>query len=204
MTKKLHVVSPNAKILRAKCIALSPRELRLNETQEIIEEMMDFVYGTNNKGPERDRSHSMTVGLSANQVNLNRCISIVDMAVGRKNISDIQVLINPEIIWKSNTMVEHIEGCVNLENIWGPVMRSRKIKVKALDRNGNELLLTLQGWPAILLQHEVDHLNGILFIDRLADPKKAFHVEADDYAAYRKDKKNWKKFIDVSQYVRKI
>lgn len=200
---KLHVLKPEDPLLRKKCLPLTRRELRLNKTQELIEELLDFVYGTNNKGPARNSTHSMTVGLSANQVGSLKAISVVDLAIGRKNLSDIHVLINPQIIWQSKTMVEHVEGCVNLPHIWGSVKRSNKIKVTALDRSGNKLLLTLQGWPAILLQHEIGHLNGELFIDKLSDPQKAHHVEDEDYANYRKTKKSWRKFIDVTHLVKR-
>jgi peptide deformylase len=143
----------------------------------------------------------MTVGLSANQVGIKKRISIVDLAIGRKGYSDLYVLINPEITWFSKTMVENCEGCVNLPTIWGYVKRSKKIKVRALDRSGNELELTLNGWSAILLQHEIDHLNGKLFIDKLDDPKKAHLVEKDDYQKYKTQKKLWKKYIDVSDLI---
>lgn len=204
MKNLLVPVSPDAKILRKHCAPISKKELRAGKTQDTIERMLDFVYGTNNKGQDRDRTHSMTVGLSANQVGIGQCISIVDMAIGRKYMSDIQVLINPTIVWQSKTQTSRVEGCVNLQYIWGEVNRSQKIKVHAWDRSGNEMLLTLTGWPAVLLQHEIDHLQGILFIDRLTDPTKALHVQKDDYAEYKRDKKKWKKYIDVSRYVVKM
>jgi len=195
---KLQVLKADNSILRTHCEELTRHELRLNATQEIIEELLDYVFGTNNKGAQRDRSHSMTVGLSANQMGITKRISIVDLAVGRKNLSDIHVLINPEIVWQSKTLVEHVEGCVNLPNIWGSIKRSKRIKVKAWDRSGNEMLLTLSGWPAILLQHEIGHLNGELFIDKLENPTKAHLVEKTDYKIYRRNKKTWSKYIDVT------
>lgn len=199
----LVVLEPSNPLLRKACTTIPKKDLRKTSVQEEIEAMIDFVYGTNNKGKKRKTNQSMTVGLSANQVGLSKRISIVDMAIGKRGYSDIQVLINPEIVWSSISMVEHGEGCVNLPTIWGYVMRSKRIKVKALDRSGNELLLTLKGWPAILLQHEVDHLNGKLFIDKLLDPKKAHWVGKGDYKKYKTEKKNWKKFIDVSEIVKR-
>ncbi|MBA3724320.1 MAG: peptide deformylase [Candidatus Levybacteria bacterium] len=199
---QLTVREPSDQLLRKECTPIPKRDLRKTSVQEEIEAMIDYVYGTNNKGKKRKSNQSMTVGLSANQVGLSKRISIVDMAIGKRGYSDIQVLINPEIIWASTSMVEHGEGCVNLPSIWGYVMRSKRIKVKALDRSGNELLLTLVGWPAILLQHEIDHLNGKLFIDKLIDPKKAHLVEKNDYRQYKTEKKNWTKYIDVSKYIK--
>ena len=198
----LSVLKPTDIILRTPCIPLTKNQLRLNKTQDEIETLLDFVYGANNKGKDRDVRSTMTVGLSANQVGIAKRISVVDLAIGRKSYSDIFVLINPEIIWHSKTQVEHVEGCVNLPNIWGYVKRFKKIKVKALDRSGNGIMLTMQGWPAILLQHEIGHLDGELFIDKIRDPKKAHLVENKEYKAYKVNKKQWKKFIDVSDLVK--
>lgn len=199
---ELTVLAPKDTILRTPCLPLTKRDLRKTTVQQEIEALIDFVYGNNNKGKNRNRNHAMTVGLSANQVGLNKRISIVDMAIGKRGYSDIQVLINPEITWMSTATVENCEGCVNLPSIWGYVKRSKRIKVKALDRSGNEIALTLNGWPAILLQHEIDHLNGKLFIDKLPDAKGAFHVEDGDYQKFKQEKRAWKKFIDVSDLVR--
>lgn len=199
---ELKVLDPTHKILRSPCKDLTKRDLRKTTVQKEIEAMINFVYGNNNKGEGRNRNVSMTVGLSANQVGIPKRISIVDLAIGKKGYSDIHVLINPEIIWLSQSMIENCEGCVNLPTIWGYVKRSKKIKVKALDRSGNELLLTLHGWPAILLQHEIDHLNGKLFIDKLPNTKKALHVQQGDYQEFKQKKKAWKKYIDVTSIVK--
>ena len=198
---ELVVLKPHDPLLRTICQPILKKDLRKTSVQLEIEAMIDYVYGNNNKGKSRDRASTMTVGLSANQVGINKRISIVDLAIGRKGYSDLYVLINPEIIWASQTTVENCEGCVNLPTIWGYVKRSKKVKVKALDRSGNELILTLNGWSAILLQHEIDHLNGKLFINHLDDPKKAHHVEKNDYRKYKTQKKLWKKYIDVTDLI---
>jgi peptide deformylase len=98
--------------------------------------------------------------------------------------------------------VEKVESCVNFTTIWGKTRRSATVRVQAWDRSGNELLLKVTGWAAALLQHEVDHLNGRLFIDRLIDPARADLVAPKDYAAYRKDKGEWAAKIDLSDRVR--
>jgi peptide deformylase len=111
------------------------------------------------------------------------------------------VLVNPRIVWRSKTTVEKAEGCVNFTTIWGKTRRSNTVKVEAWDRSGNEIALKVTGWPAALLQHEVDHLNGRLFIDRLVDPTAADLVEVHEYDAYRKDKGEWTKKVDVTKRV---
>src|SRR5262249_45222580 len=84
--------------------------------------------------------------------------------------------------------------------IWGVTHRAKSVRLKAMDRSGNELELKLSGWPAVLAQHEIDHLYGRLFIDRLPDPSKAHHVQKGQYMAYRRAKPgNWSEYIDVSK-----
>lgn len=163
--------------------------------------MLDIVYGRNNKGKNRDRNKPMTVGLSANQVGILKQISIVDLAIGQKKWNDIHVLISPRIVQHSKAHFSHREGCVNLPHIWGVVPRYTSVTVEALDRSGNELTIKARGWASVLLQHEIDHLNGHLFIDHLPDPTKAHYVDEKNMALYRKEYKNWKQLKDVSGLV---
>ncbi len=190
--------------LRQACAPLSRRELRVKEQQMEIDALLDFVYGKGNKavpGAERDRTRPGTVGLSANQVGVMKQICIVDLSIGRRGYYDLQVLVNPKIVWRSKTMVEKHEGCVNFPTTWGQTRRSATVKVEALDRSGNEIALKVTGWAAVLLQHEVDHLNGRLFIDRLIEPVRADLVEEGEFQNYRKQKSTWSMKIDVSERV---
>jgi peptide deformylase len=196
---KLKVLKPDDPILRAISQEVTTKELKDKTFQAAIELLLDYVYGNNSK---KERNKVRTVGLSANQLGLLKRISIVDMAIRYKGFNDIHCLINPEIIWRSKTIMEKHEGCVNLPGVFGLVKRSKTVKVKSLDRSGNELIIKATGWPAILLQHEVDHLNGKLFIDHLEDPKKAHKVTEKDIKEYRKNHKSWDKFIDVRNLVR--
>jgi peptide deformylase len=191
--------------LRQICATITKDQLRTREQQQEIEALLDFVYGVVNKdtaSTKRDRSRPTTVGLSASQVGIMKQISVVDLSVGRKGYTDVHVLVNPKIVAHSKAVTEKAEGCVNFSSTWGIPRRWRSVEVSAWDRSGNELLLKLTGWPAILLQHEIDHLNGYLFIDRLPDPTKAHLVKPEDYEAYRKAKAvDWKVFVDVSDRI---
>ncbi len=163
--------------------------------------MLDFVYGGINKtqaGARRDPRRPTTVGLAGNQVGIMKQICVVDLSIGHQGYSDVHVLVNPRITWWSKSMVSKAEGCVNFPTIWGQTRRSRSIKVSAMDRSGNKIELKLEGWPAVLLQHEIDHLYGRLFIDRLPDTKHAHYVPREDYVSYRQVKpEKWTKFVDV-------
>jgi peptide deformylase len=197
-----HILTPQDPQLRQPCEPLTPVDLRQPKTQKLIEKMINFVYQRNTKTKKHKKTVPRTVGLSANQIGINKRISIVDLAIGKKKFHDVYVLINPEIIWKSRTKIEKQEGCVNLPDIWGHITRSKRIKVKALDRSGNKLLLDLNGWPAVLLQHEIDHLNGTLFIDHLENPARALSITAADYPSFKQSPKTWEKFTDVSHLVK--
>lgn len=198
------------KRMRVVCDEVLPRELHSKKLQEIIDQLLDFVYGSNNKGQTRlasaaarqgsDRNKPMTIGLSANQVGIMKKISIVDFAMRRRDASDVHVFLNPKIIWHSKTIIKRLEGCVSLPGIWGEVPRFKRVKVESIDRWGNGFIIDAKGWQAILLQHEIDHLNGILFIDRLEDPTKAHLVKQNQYREYKKNRKTWKQFIDVSKW----
>jgi peptide deformylase len=169
-----------------------------------IEALLDFVYGAANKtqrGNRRDPKRPVTVGLAANQVGIMKRITVVDMSVGHQGYVDIQVLVNPRITWTSKAVLTKPEGCVNFPEIWGVTQRFRTVKVNGLDRSGNELEMKLTGWPAVLIQHEIDHLDGHLFIDRLPDPSQAHLVRAEEFAEYRRMKEGWTKFVDVSDKI---
>jgi peptide deformylase len=189
--------------LRQVCAKVTKVQLRDRQQQLEIDALLDFVHGVINKdqpGMKRDRGKPTTVGLAGCQVGIMKQIMIVDLSVGRQGYSDVHVLINPAVAWRSKALISKPEGCVNFPEVWGLTHRVRSVKVCALDRSGNEIELKLIGWPAVLIQHEIDHLNGRLFIDRLENPSNAHHVTPENYAQYRRVRpENWSKFIDMSK-----
>ena len=100
------------------------------------------------------------VGLAAPQVGISKCVVVVDDAQG----SGLLELINPQIITKegSESAVEH---CLSVDDIGGEVVRATKVIVDAEDRYGEPFRLEAAGWLARILQHEIDHLNGTVFVD---------------------------------------
>lgn len=100
------------------------------------------------------------VGLAAPQVGVLKRIAVVDVGEGPVTV------INPEIIEKDGSSID-VEGCLSLPGRQGEVKRPEKIKVKALDETGEEVIIEAEGLFARALCHEIDHLDGILFIDRL-------------------------------------
>jgi len=131
------------------------------------------------------------VGLAAPQVGKNIRIIVLE-SCGWKNDKDelvgvipLKILINPEVIKFSEEKDERFEGCLSVPDYNGYVTRPKKVKVRALDENGNEVIIKASGFLARVLQHEIDHLNGILFIDHIKDKKKLLsaHEETDGHEA---------------------
>ena len=114
------------------------------------------------------------VGLAAPQVGHPLRLSVIEtlpkVDEEGNEIEDSRelfVIVNPEIIWESRDELLGIEGCLSIPGYVGEVARAEKIRVKALDRNGRKVRFRLSGWTARIFQHEIDHLNGILYIDKL-------------------------------------
>lgn len=139
---------------------------------------------------EDNRAHEVGVALAAVQIN-----SLLRVVVVRNNFDDkkdrtFQVFINPEITKFEGKLIEDYEGCLSVKDIYGKVKRYDKVRVKALDENGQPIRLTAEGFLARVFQHEIDHTNGIVFIDHIRDDPDAFyrlddkgHLTSLDYQA---------------------
>ena len=130
-----------------------------NDLQTLIQEMFEIMQ--KNKG----------IGLSAPQIGINEQLMV--MQVNKEK----HVLINPEITRKSLDLIEVEEGCLSVPKTWGKVKRAARIKIKARNQFGKKISLKAENLLAVVVQHEIDHLNGILFIDR-ANPKTIKHEES--------------------------
>lgn len=126
---------------------------------------------------EASREHEVGVALAA--VQIDRLFRVV---VVRNNFDDRQdhtfhVFINPEITKKEGKVIEDFEGCLSIKDIYGKVPRHEKVKVKALNEHGKEFRVTVEGFLARIFQHEIDHTNGIVYIDHIKDnPDAFFHL----------------------------
>jgi peptide deformylase len=109
------------------------------------------------------------VGLAANQVGLARRVAVVD--VGEEAPPPL-VLINPRIVQASDLMETAEEGCLSIPEMFGDVERPLSVSVEALDRDGRPYRVDLSGFKARAVQHEIDHLDGILFLDHLSSVKR--------------------------------
>lgn len=127
-----------------------------DEVRQLIDDMVETMYAS--KG----------VGLAATQVNVHRRLVVIDVSEEKTGAT---AYINPEIIEKSG-QVEYEEGCLSVPGIYDMVSRAERVKVRALDRHGKPFEVETDGLLAICLQHEIDHLDGKVFVEYLSTLKQ--------------------------------
>lgn len=123
---------------------------------------------------EDSRPHEISAALAAVQVDKLERVVIIRSDFEDKEAREFIPLINPEIIKGEGEQIEDYEGCLSVKNVYGRVKRWDKIRVKAVNLQGEEVRFRADGFLARVIQHEVDHTNGILFIDHIRDKEDAF------------------------------
>ncbi|MBN1879528.1 peptide deformylase [bacterium] len=154
MTKRIYTYG--ASVLREKAL---PIEAITAEIRELAASMMDTML----KAPG--------IGLAAPQVGVSLRMIIVTYGIDVEK-PDPRVIINPEIIWHSDEMESAEEGCLSVPDETGFVPRWSEIRIRGMTLDGDEFEELLIGWTARIFQHETDHLDGILFVDRLSFLKR--------------------------------
>lgn len=124
---------------------------------------------------ENSRPHEISAALAAVQIDALDRVVIVRSDFENKESTEFTTLINPEIVKYEGKVVEDYEGCLSVRDIYGKVPRYSKIRVKALNTDGQEVRFKAEGFLARVIQHEIDHTNGIVFIDHIKDKADAFY-----------------------------
>lgn len=133
-----------------------------DDLQEIIENMAETMYD------------APGVGLAAIQAGIDKRIIVYDPESDCQK-RDYQVLINPRILEYHGSKISEEEGCLSVPDMRCDINRAERIVVEGLDRDGNSLQFEAEGIPAIILQHEIDHLNGVLILDRISTLKRQIY-----------------------------
>ena len=124
---------------------------------------------------EDTREHEVGVALAAIQIDEALRIIIIRNDFDNKKDRSFQVFINPVITKLEGQIEEDFEGCLSIQDIYGKVPRYQKVRVKAKNLEGKEFRVTAEGFVARVFQHEVDHTNGIAFVDHIKDKPDAFY-----------------------------
>jgi peptide deformylase len=150
-------------VLRTRAKSLDAADIKSPEIQQLIDDMFETM------------QEYQGVGLAAPQVHASLRLFVAGFAPGADDDDDeeeeervpLMALINPEISVVGDDTAEDWEGCLSIPDIRGRVVRAREIKVKAYDRRGRRIEINARGFTARVIQHEADHLDGVLFFDRM-------------------------------------
>jgi peptide deformylase len=164
----LKIRSVGEPVLRSRARALRPEEILLPSTRDLIAAMRE----TMNDAPG--------VGLAAPQVGVPLQLAVIEdreenmkdlsrevLAERERKVVPFHVIINPVLTLESPAEIEFFEGCLSLPGLVALVPRARKVKVECLDQHGQAKVIRASGWYARILQHEIDHLSGALYVDRM-------------------------------------
>jgi peptide deformylase len=159
-------------VLRAKARRLEKAEIRSAAMQKLIDDMIDTMH----------EYHG--VGLAAPQIHEGLRLFVAALDAGEDDDSDVEAvaIINPEITVVGTDVVDDWEGCLSIPDIRGRVPRAREIKVRAMDRKGDRIELHAHDFHARVIQHETDHLDGVLFVDRMKSYESLTFL--DEYSRY--------------------
>jgi len=156
MAKRTILIAPDP---RLKAVAKDVEKVD-SETRRLVDDMLETMYGAEG------------IGLAAVQIGVAKRVIVMDLdqKEGKKNP---RVFINPKLLWVSDELATFQEGCLSVPDIWEDVERPAAIRAEYLDRDGARQTLEADGLLADCLQHEMDHLDGVLFIDHLSRLKRS-------------------------------
>jgi peptide deformylase len=149
MVNRTVLTNPNQELRKRSELVLE-KEFGSTELQELINDLIDTMRVENG------------VGIAAPQIGVLKRVIIVDIGQGP------QVYVNPVITHRSFKKIESEEGCLSVPGVYGIVKRHKKVTMKARALDGRAVVVKAEDFPAIVYQHETDHLNGILFIDKVS------------------------------------
>ncbi|MCH9614791.1 MAG: Peptide deformylase [Chlamydiia bacterium] len=168
-------IAPSDPLLRQNALELTKNEMTSEETQALVQNMKQIA---------NERINEMA-GLAAPQIGVGKRVILVNFN------GLLKIYFNPQVIWRSNeTLVLH-EKCYSLGDIVGLVPRAAKIKLCAYNEMGEMVVEEYEGMEARILQHEVDHLNGIRFISHVDDLTTLKLVTNEQTEEFRKNRENW-------------
>ncbi len=135
-----------------------------DQLRTLLDDMLETMYAANG------------CGLAAPQIGLSKRVVVIDIAHEGEEPAPLY-MVNPEIVWRSEEMEIGEEGCLSLPEMRAEVERSISVKINYLDYNGKECKLQADGFLAVAAQHEIDHLDGVLYIDHLSRLKRQMLVK---------------------------
>lgn len=154
--------------------------------QDFLEDMIDYVYGHKRSEDNQLNGRPNVIGLAAVQLGVPLRVCVVDLALNMESeFHDMRIIVNPKIITVSKEKDADLESCVSCPEMWATVNRPKVVTIDCWDRWGNKMRIEGKADVAKLFQHEVDHMNGHLFIDRVSEEKIHWVKDGDELKHYR-------------------
>jgi peptide deformylase len=165
----LPIVHAGEPVLRQQARALSPQEIRSKEIQKLIGHMRETMRGAPGVGLAAPQiGLSLQLAVIEDRKEYHKEVSVEQLALRERRPVPFHVVINPRIqSAQDGQTVEFFEGCLSLPGFFALVPRSHSVRVECLDHRGKSKTIEASGWYARILQHEIDHLGGHLYIDRM-------------------------------------
>ena len=165
------IVLPNPHLrLKSRRVAIVTDEIR-QAIQDMVDATVDW---------EASREHEVGVALAAVQIDELYKIIVIREDFENKDNKVFKVFINPEITKVEGELEEDYEGCLSVTDIYGKVLRYNKIRVRAMNESGKVIRVKAEGFLARVFQHEIDHINGKMFVDHLKGKQDAFYKLTDE------------------------
>jgi peptide deformylase len=165
---RLKLVQAGEPVLRETTRPLSREEILSDSIQRLISAMHDTLRDAPGVGLAAPQvGESIQLAIIEDLPEYSRDVPAQDLAERERRPVPFQVIVNPRIISHGEGRVEFFEGCLSLNGFMALVPRSREVGIECLDERGHEQVIRASGWYARILQHEIDHLNGTLYIDRM-------------------------------------
>jgi peptide deformylase len=164
----LRIIEVGNPVLRRVTRTLSPGEIRSPEIQKLIAHMRETMHDAPGVGLAAPQvGHSIQLAVIEDREQYHKDIAREHLAAKERRPVPFHVLINPRVVWQSEDTREFFEGCLSLPGYTAVVRRAHAVKVECLDETGNSRSIKANGWYARILQHEIDHLQRRLYIDRM-------------------------------------
>lgn len=180
--------------------AVAPHTITSDRIQRVITRLQTIAVGQRRGTTGGSKRKRTLVGLAAPQIGEPFRIIMVDTKVteSRKHYGKLECFINPNIVWRSRETIEGREGCFSAGPVWGLVRRPMAVKIAAFDTRGRHVERIFEGFTARIFCHEIDHLDGIRFPERIKTDKKRHWVHSEEIEDYPEQIGHWPRMCSVA------
>ena len=197
----LGMVAPNDPILVKKAAAVDPKTIGSGRIADVVQRLLATAGGQQQADPSGKKLR-LLVGLAGPQIGESLRIVVADTKIlpSRKKAGKLECFINPQIIWRSRETDELREGCFSAGPVWGLVRRPIAVKIRAFTPDGQKVERIFEDFTARIMQHEIDHLDGIRFPDRIQNDRKRHWVHAEEIPLYPEHINHWPRLCSLARW----